>query len=257
MTRESMFSLQGKVAVVTGGARGIGRTVAGHMAMMGADIAIIDRLEAQAQETAAQIAQEHGVTVRAYACDVTCPEEVAQTMDKMAADFNGLDILFNNAGICLHKAALEVTPEEWRAIMDVNVNGVFYVAAAFAKKLIELKKPGSIINTASMSGTIVNYPQEQASYNASKAAVVHLTKSLAVEWVKYGIRVNCISPGYIFTEMTAHVRQDWIEQWKGLTPYGRLGKPEELSGAVIYLASDCSSFTSGCDMIIDGCFTCV
>jgi NAD(P)-dependent dehydrogenase (short-subunit alcohol dehydrogenase family) len=108
-----------------------------------------------------------------------------------------------------------------------------------------------------MSGTIVNLPQPQASYNASKAAVVHLTKSLAVEWAEYGIRVNSISPGYIFTEMTAHVRKDWTDHWESMTPFKRMGKPEELSGAVIYLASDCSGYTSGCDIIIDGCFTCV
>jgi NAD(P)-dependent dehydrogenase (short-subunit alcohol dehydrogenase family) len=108
-----------------------------------------------------------------------------------------------------------------------------------------------------MSGTIVNYPQEQASYNASKAAVAHLTKSLAVEWARYGIRVNCISPGYIVTEMTGMARRDYIEKWLELSPYKRMGKPEELSGAVVYLASDCSSFTSGCDLVIDGCFTVV
>ena len=257
MTKDGIFSLKGKTAVVTGGARGIGRTVAADMAMMGADIAIIDLLDPLARESAEAIAKQHGVRARAYLCDVTDPARVAETIDAAAADFGGLDVLFNNAGICLHKAALDVTPEEWRGIFDVNVNGVFYTAAAFAKKLIALGRPGSIINTASMSGSIVNYPQEQASYNASKAAVVHITKSLAVEWAGHGIRVNCISPGYIFTEMTAHVRKDWTDQWIALTPYKRMGKPEELSGAVIYLASDCAGFTSGCEIIIDGCFTCV
>jgi len=227
------------------------------MAMIGADIAIIDLLTPLANETAEQIAREHGVTARAYNCDVTKPGQVAVTMDAIVNDFGGLDILFNNAGICLHKASLDVSPEEWTGIFDVNVNGVFYTAAAFARKLIELKREGSIIHTASMSGTIVNYPQRQASYNASKAAVVHMTKSLAVEWAGHGIRVNCISPGYICTEMTSHVRQDWIDKWLELTPYKRMGNPGELSGAVIYLASGCSSFTSGCEIIIDGCFTCV
>ena len=257
MNQNQMFSLKGKTAVVTGGARGIGRTVAGHLAMMGADIAIIDILEEEMNRSAEEITKEHSVNVRAYRCDVTKPDEVSRVTGKIAADFDGLDVLFNNAGICQHKAALEVSPEEWQRIFDVNVNGVFYVAAAFAKKCIALKRPGSIINTASMSGTIVNLPQPQASYNASKAAVVHLTKSLAVEWAPFGIRVNSISPGYIFTEMTANVRKDWIDQWIELTPCKRMGKPEELSGAVIYLASDCASFTSGCDLTVDGCFTCV
>jgi NAD(P)-dependent dehydrogenase (short-subunit alcohol dehydrogenase family) len=257
MKANEMFSIKGKTAVVTGGARGIGKVVAEHLAMMGADIAIIDLPESDAVKTAAEIAAAHGVTARAYFCDVTKPEEVDAAVDRIAGDFKGLDVLFNNAGICLHKAALEVTPEEFTHILDVNVNGVFFVARAFAKKLITLGRPGSIINTASMSGTIVNLPQEQASYNASKAAVVHLTKSLAVEWARYGIRVNSISPGYIYTEMTAHVRKDWTDIWEASTPFKRMGKPEELAGAVIYLASDCASYTSGSDIIIDGCFTCV
>lgn len=252
-----MFSLKGKLAAVTGGARGIGKAVALDMAKMGADIAIIDLLGPLAEETAKEIAARHGVEAKAYSCDVTKPDGVEAVIENIASDFGRLDVLFNNAGICLHKPALDVTPEEFTDIINVNVNGVFFVAAAFARKLIEMKRPGSIINTASMSGTIVNYPQQQASYNASKAAVVHLTKSLAVEWAEHGIRVNCISPGYIFTEMTANVRGDWINQWIELTPFKRMGKPEELSGAVIYFAGDCSSFTSGCEMVIDGCFTCV
>ena len=255
MTRDTMFSLDGKKAIVTGGARGIGQAVAGYLAMMGAEIAILDILKDEGAASALEIAKTHGVKAEAYVCDVTKPDQVARTIDQIAEDFGGLDVLFNNAGVVLHKSALEVTPEEWLSVLDVNTNGVFYVAQAFAKKLIAQGRPGSIINTASMSATIVNFPQEQASYNASKAAVVHMTKSLAIEWVNYGIRVNSISPGYIFTDLTAHVRPDWLEQWTAMTPCKRLGKPEELAGAVIYLASDCSTFTNGCDMIIDGLFS--
>ena len=127
----------------------------------------------------------------------------------------------------------------------------------FAKQLILKGKKGSIINTASMSGVIVNVPQLQSSYNASKAAVMHLTKSLAVEWADKGIRVNAISPGYIRTEMTESVREDWKKLWEGMIPFGRMGTPEELAGAVIYLASDMSSYTSGLNMVIDGAFTCI
>ena len=257
MTREKMFSLEGKIAVVTGGARGIGKVVAGHLAMMGADVAIVDVLEREMNETAELIAKEHGVNARAYRCDVTNADEVGAVIEKIAGDFGGLDVLFNNAGICQHKDALEVTPEEWRKMFEVNVHGVFFVARAFAKKLIELKRGGSIINMASMSASIVNYPQTQASYNASKAAVAHMTKSLAVEWADFGIRVNSLSPGYIVTEMTGMAKKEYIEKWLELSPFKRMGRPEELSGAVIYFASGCASFTSGCDMIVDGCFTCV
>ena len=255
MTKDTMFSLSGKKSVVTGGARGIGKVVAEHMAMMGSDIAIVDLLKDEGAKTAKEIEKTYGVKSKAYVCDVTKPSQVNDTINQIAGDFEGLDVLFNNAGIVLHKAALDVTPEEWTRVFDVNTNGVFFVAQAFAKKLVDLKRHGSIINNASMSASIVNWPQEQASYNASKAAVVHMTKSLAVEWIKYGIRVNSLSPGYIFTDLTANVNPDWIKKWTAMSPYNRLGKPEELAGAVIYLASDCSSFTSGCDLIVDGLFT--
>ncbi len=227
------------------------------MAAVGADIAIFDVLPDDAKETAAELARDYGIKAEAFACDVTKPAEVAAAIALAADKMGTLDILFNNAGICQHKSSLEVTQDEWERIIDVNLNGVFYVAQAFAKYLIANDKKGSIINTASMSGTIVNFPQEQASYNASKAAVVHLTKSLAIEWLNYGIRVNCISPGYIFTNMTSTVNPDYIKAWLDQIPSKRMGKPEELAGAVIYLASDSATYTTGCDVIIDGGFTLV
>ena len=255
--KKCMFSLEGKTSIVTGGARGIGKVVALEMANSGSNIAIIDMLGDVAAETAAEIEKTHGVKAKAYSCDVTNPEQVNSVIDKIESDFGTFDVLFNNAGIVLHKPALEVTPDEWLNVINVNLNGVFYVAQAFAKKLVKAKRPGSIINTASMSGTIVNVPQPQASYNASKAAVIHLTKSLAVELTEYNIRVNSISPGYIETDLTSHVRKDWIDEWLKLTPIKRMGKPEELAGMVILLASDCSHFTNGSDIIMDGAFTCV
>lgn len=252
---KKMFSLEGKVVVITGGAQGIGKVIAEHIAAVGADVVIFDRQEQKAQATADSIAKEYNCKTMAVGVDVTKPEEVAAAIEKADAGMGKLDLLFNNAGICLHKAALDVTPDEWLNVINVNLNGIFFVAQAFGKYLIAHDKKGAIVNTASMSGTIVNFPQEQASYNASKAGVIHLTKSLAVEWVDKGIRVNCISPGYMFTEMCSFVRQDWQDSWTDLTPYKRMGKPEELAGAVIYLLSDSASFTSGCDMIIDGCYT--
>ena len=256
-TRETMFSLTGKTAIVTGGSRGIGKVVAGHLAMMGADIAIVNTNAETGAQAAEEIGNIHKVKTKSYVCDVTKPNEVESTINQIASDFGGLDVLFNNAGICLHKAALEVSPEEWMRIFGVNTHGVFFMSRAFAKKLIELERPGSIINNASMSAEIVNLPQEQVSYNASKAAVVHMTRSMAVEWVKHDIRVNCISPGYIATDMSVLVRKDWTAKWEDMTPYGRMGNPEELSGAVIYLASDCSTFTSGANIVIDGLYSAV
>lgn len=253
--KHDLFTLKNKVAIITGGNQGIGKVVAGYLADAGADIVIWDLNDATA--VANDIAAEYGVRAAALQVDVTDPDAVDAAIAKSAEIMGTLDLLFNNAGICLHKPALDLVPDEWLKIINVNLNGVFFVARAFGKYLVDNKKTGNIVNTASMSGTIVNIPQCQASYNSSKAAVAHLTKSLAVEWAPYGIRVNSISPGYIRTEMTATVRQDWQDIWVDSIPFKRMGTPEELAGAVIYLLSDASTYTSGCDMLIDGCFTVV
>ena len=254
---EKLFSLEGKTAIVTGGAQGIGSVVAMRMAEVGANIVIFDMQEEKARKTAKEIAEATGKKTAAYGVDVTDPVQVKAAIEQADADMGGLDLLFNNAGIVLHKSAYDVTPVEWAKVINVNLNGEYYMASEFARYLKGKGKKGAICNTASMSGHIVNWPQEQASYNASKAAVIQMTKSLAVEYCKDGIRVNCISPGYMYTELTCHVNPDWQERWMDLTPYGRHGTPDELCGAVIYLLSDSASFTSGTDIIVDGCFTCV
>ena len=251
--KRDIFSLKNKVCIVTGGYQGIGEIVAGYIADAGADIAIFDMNDAR--EVADRISNEYGVKAKAYVCNVTDPEMVKNCIDQAARDFGTLDLLFNNAGICLHKPALECDPQDWLKVIDVNLNGVFYVAQAFARFLVAHNKTGNIVNTASMSATIVNIPQGQASYNASKAAVKHLTSSLAVEWVDKGIRVNSISPGYIRTAITGNSNPDWQKLWIESIPFKRMGTPEELAGAVIYLLSDASTYTSGADLIIDGCFT--
>ncbi|RXW33611.1 SDR family oxidoreductase [Propioniciclava flava] len=252
---QDRFSLAGKNAVVTGGAQGIGKVVAHALAEQGANVALVDLNDAT--QVAAEIASTHGVRTTALTCNVTDPAQVADAIAGAAAELGPLDLLFNNAGIVLHKPALECTPEDFTRVVDVNLNGIFFVAQAFARHLVEQGRPGNIVNTASMSGTIVNIPQKQASYNASKAGVEHLTKSLAVEWADLGIRVNAISPGYIATEMTGTVREDWRQAWEGMIPFGRMGTPDELAGAVIYLLSDAATYTSGANIIIDGCFTVV
>lgn len=249
------FTLGGKVTIVTGGRQGIGKVVANAIAAQGSDIVVIDREDAA--DVASEIAEKHGVRATSLICDVTDPEQVAAAIDQAAAKMGTLDLLFNNAGICLHKPALDCTPEDFTRVVDVNLNGIFFVAQAFARYLVKEGKAGNIVNTASMSATIVNIPQGQASYNASKAGVAHLTKSLAVEWAPLNIRVNSISPGYIHTEMTGNVREDWRQIWTDMIPFKRMGTPEELAGAVIYLLSDAATYTSGSDLIIDGCFTVV
>lgn len=257
MSFMSRFDIKGKHIMVTGGAQGIGRCVADILAGCGAYVGIVDLNLDLAKSTAECIEKEYDIKVCAYGCDVTKPDMVDDVFASFISDFGTIDAVFNNAGIVIHEAAETVNSEKWLKVIDVNLNGVFYIARAAARQFINEKKKGSIVNTASMSGVIVNIPQCQASYNSSKAGVIQLTKSLAVEWAEKGIRVNCISPGYIRTEMTGAVREDWRQFWEGLIPFKRMGTPDELAGAVIYLMSDASTYTSGLNMIIDGAFTCI
>lgn len=247
------FKLTGKKAFITGGARGIGKSIAVAFAQAGADVAIVDLDLEVAQQTAAELKQ-FGVNTLAVKTDVTKPDEVNAMMTTILNAFGSVDVVFNNAGICINVNAEDMTYEQWRKVIDINLNGIFLVAQAAGKAMIKQQR-GSIINTASMSGHIVNEPQPQSAYNASKAAVIMLTKSLAAEWAQHHIRVNSLSPGYIGTEMTLKATQ-WIPQWEKRTPMGRMGKPDELQGIVLYLASDVSSYTTGSDFIVDGGFTC-
>lgn len=251
---DTLFGLAGKTALVTGGGRGIGQTVAAGLAKAGAEVAIISR--SGAEETVRLIEQEGG---RAYSllADVTQEAEVATALAEALNRSGRLDIVFNNAGVCIHKGTLESSIEEWRRVIDINLTGEYIVARAAGNIMIERGIKGSIINMASMSGSIVNIPQWQASYNASKAGVIHLTRSLAVEWAPYGIRVNSLSPGYIATPMSVDTPQELRDAWMPLMPMRRMGRPEELIGAVIYLASEHAGYTTGSDLIVDGAYVCV
>lgn len=253
--KHDIFSLKNKVTVITGANKGLGKVIAGYLADAGSDIVILCRTDSS--DVVESLKAEYGVRAISYICDVTDPKRVEECINQAAEEMGTLDLLFNNAGICVHKDALDLAPEEWLQVININLNGVFYVAQAFARYLVAHNKTGNIVNTASMSGSIVNIPQAQASYNSSKAGVVHLTKSLAVEWAPYGIRVNSISPGYMVTEMTGRVRQDWQDFWVSSIPMKRMGKPEELAGGVIYLLSDASTYTNGHDLVMDGAFTVV
>lgn len=248
------FNLEGKNAVVTGGAQGIGLNYAMAVAGAGAGVAIADLNIGKARETAERIAREFGVKTMAIEVDVTVPEQVERMCREMAEEMGCIDIAFCNAGISINVPAEEMTYEQWRKVIDINLTGVFLTATAAGRYMIR-QGGGSIINTASMSGHIVNIPQPQVGYNASKAGVIMLTKSLAVEWADKNVRVNSISPGYIMTDLTKG--NELIPRWEELSPYGRMGKPEELQGIALYLASDASSFTTGADFVVDGAYTCV
>lgn len=255
METKNLFSLEGKKGFITGGAQGIGKTIATAFAELGADVALVDMNIEKCKVTADEIARSTGRKVLAYECNVADPESVNQMIAAYEKDFETIDFAVNNAGIFTGDPALEITPEAFKSVIDVNLNGVFFTAQAAAKLMIKHGNGGSIVSTASMSAHIINQPQTIANYCASKAGVVHLTKALAVEWAKYKIRVNCVSPGYIQTELIATLK-DLLPIWSGLMPEGsRLGYPEDLIGAFVYLVSDASQFATGTDLIIDGGYT--
>ena len=251
------FSLKGSIAVVTGGTSGIGRTTAEHMASAGADIAIISRHANRSREIAVGIARDYGVRACGYGCDVAHEDEVEAALDAIAGELGTPDVLFNNAGINVNGGALDLNYADWLRMMDVNVNGIFLMARGVARRLVAEKRAGSIVNTASISASIVNLPQWQTAYNTSKAAVLHMTKDLAVEWASHGIRVNAVSPGYVWTEMNQVVPDDITKVWMAATPFQRFATTDEIASAVIYFASPASSYTTGSELIVDGGFTCL
>ncbi|WMJ86920.1 SDR family oxidoreductase [Anaerocolumna sp. MB42-C2] len=249
--------LDGKVAFVTGGARGIGKAIATAIAEAGSHVAIVDVDIDEAVKTAKEIARSTGVKTIAIKTDVTNQADVDHMIEVIMKEYGKLDVAFCNAGICMNIPADEMTLEQFKKVIDINLTGVFLTSQAAAKVMLKQGK-GSIINTASMSGHIVNVPQPQCSYNASKAGVIQLTKSMAIEFAKRGVRVNSISPGYIGTELTLNSPnlRPLIEKWNDMAPLGRMGRPDELQAIAVYLAGDTSDFTTGSDFIIDGAFTC-
>ena len=246
----------GKSIYVTGGAQGLGKAMATGLAEAGADVAIVDINEEKAKATAAEIAQATGQKVIAVKTDVTDPEEVEAMVNTVVDQLGGLDAAFNNAGMCLNVPAEEMSYEDWLKVVNLNLNSVFLCSTAAGRYMLK-QGHGSIVNTASMSAHIVNRPQPQCSYNATKNGVIQLSKSLAIEWAKRGVRVNTMSPGYMGTDLTLSSPdlKPLIKTWNDWAPLGRLGKPEELQGMAVYLASDTSSFSTGEDYLIDGAFT--
>ncbi|KAL2865296.1 SDR family oxidoreductase [Aspergillus lucknowensis] len=247
------FDLTGKVAAITGGARGIGLEVSRGLAEAGADVAIIYNTSSTADQLAAEIASANNITARAYKANVTNQAEVEAAVQNIKTDFGKLDIIVVNSGITTNIPAEEYTVEEWRKIMDVNLDGAFYSAQA-AAKIFKEQGRGNVIFTASVSATLVNVPQKQAAYNASKAAVVQLARCLSVEWVDF-CRVNCISPGFIATDILDIHPQEWREKWYSMIPAQRMAQSYELKGAYVFCASDASSYMTGADIVIDGGYT--
>ena len=254
-----MAQLTGSTAIITGGGRGIGLAIAQALAEQGASIGIVDVLE-ESSAAAAHLAEDYSVTAAGVVADVRDAQALDQAFSDLFDVLGTADILVTSAGITIWGDSIDVTPEDWQRVLDVNLNGTFYAAQSFANRLLAEQRTGSAILVSSMSAQIVNVPQFQASYHASKAAVSMLAKSLAVEWAKSGIRVNALEPGYTLSAMTREfmdANPDLAAQWTAMIPAGRMGEPEDLVGAVVYLASKNSSYMTGQSIVIDGGYTAI
>ncbi|KAK4686718.1 hypothetical protein P7C73_g3407, partial [Tremellales sp. Uapishka_1] len=263
----SSFSMDGKVCVVTGAARGLGNMMARTFVESGADaIVIIDLNKADAEAAAKDLVdwfETHGqaapgeIKAQGYGCDVSSEESVKETFDKIESTYGRIDALVTAAGIVENFVAHDYPTAKIRKLLDINIMGTWFCALEAAKRM---ENGGTITMIGSMSGSIVNVPQPQTPYNFSKAAVRHMARSLAVEWAKKNIRVNCISPGYTLTNLTKVILDAnpvLRDTWVNMVPMGRLADPSDLKGAVIYLSSDSSKYTTGSEIVIDGGYTCL
>ncbi len=247
------FDLHGRTAVITGATRGLGRAFAVALAQAGADVVVVGRDAEAAAETERELAEVGGQSLVVLG-DVTVRADVERILAAATERFGQVDILVNNAGTCIHRPALEVTDEQWRSVMDVNVDALWLGCQVFGRHMTE-RGSGSIVNIGSISAQIVNRPQFQPGYNASKAAVHQLTKSLAAEWAPMGVRVNALAPGYIKTDMAPVDEPQFRRMWIEDAPQQRYATPDELGPAMVFLASDASSFVTGSVLVIDGGYT--
>jgi sorbose reductase len=247
--------LEGKVAVVTGGARGLGLSMARALARHGVRVGLVDLLDEVAESAASLPAESVGTTA-----DVTSADDVAAAFARVSDALGSPRLLVNAAGITVWEDSLDVTPESWRRVIDINLTGTFLCCQALGRACRDDGHAGAIVNVSSMSGRVVNVPQHQTSYNASKAAVDQLTKSLAVEWAELGVRVNAVAPGYFLSDMTRQFTEanpELAERWREMIPAGRMGEPRDLDGLVVYLCSDASEYIVGQSIVIDGAYTAI
>jgi NAD(P)-dependent dehydrogenase (short-subunit alcohol dehydrogenase family) len=252
----SLFRLDGKTALVTGGNQGLGKAFTLALARAGARVAFAGRRE-EANLAAVAEARKAGLDLVAITADITDDDQITAMTDQALSALDGrIDILVNNAGVCYHADAFDVTDEQWSGVFDLNVRALWKTSLAVGAGMRD-RRAGSIVNIGSMSGIIVNRPQWQPAYNASKAAVHHLTKSLAVEWAPYGIRVNAVAPGYVKTDMAPVDRPEFQRYWVEDCPQQRFALPEEIAPSVVFLAGDAASFITGSILVADGGYTAV
>jgi len=248
-----LFSLKGKVVVVTGasGPRGMGIEAARGCAEMGANLAITYSSRPEGGEkNAKELSEKYGVKVKAYKLDIGSWESVSSTVAEIIKEFGQIDGFIANAGRTADSGILDGTVESWSEVINTDLTGTFHCAKAVGAHFKE-RGTGSFVITASMSGHIANFPQEQTSYNVAKSGCIHLARSLANEWRDFA-RVNSISPGYIDTGLSDFVAKDIQDLWMSMIPMGRNGDAKELKGAYVYLISDASTYTTGADILIDG-----
>jgi NAD(P)-dependent dehydrogenase (short-subunit alcohol dehydrogenase family) len=249
------FSLNGDVALVTGAASGIGRAIAQAIAASGAAVGLVDLTEQTSEETANEISGSGGRAV-SIAADVTDLAQLRAAVERTEAAFGPLTLAVNSAGIANAAPAETMSLEQWQRVYDVDVTGVFLSCQAEGEAMLRNGR-GSIVNISSMSGTIANRGLQQVHYNSAKAAVSHLTRSLAVEWVDRGVRVNSVSPGYTATPMNTRPEMvDLVAQFSKEIPMGRYAEPEEIAGPVVFLLSPAASYCTGVDLLVDGGFCC-
>ena len=249
----SSFDLTGRVAVVTGANQGLGLAFARGLGEAGARVAVLGRTAGRNTEVAAELRAE-GITAAPFTADVTDRAGLDRAAEQIEAELGPIDIAVNNAGTCIHRPALQVTDAEFAEVLNVNVTGVWNGCRAFGERMIA-RGHGVIVNVGSISAQIVNRPQWQPAYNASKAAVHQLTKSLAAEWAPLGVRVNAIAPGYVRTEMAPVDRGEFKRYWIDDAPQQRAAEPAEIAPSVVYLASDAAAFMTGSVLVIDGGYT--
>ena len=251
---KSQYSMEGRKALVTGAAGGIGRSVSAALADMGADVALIDVRKEEVEENAEYIAAKYGVKTVGLSCDVSDEAQVREMMMQVIGAFGFIDAVHSNAGILMPGDNGDMELEKWKRIVDVNLTGMFLINQKAAQHMRDSGRAGAIVNTASMSGHIVNRSLERHAigYPTTKGAVLHLTKAMAMDFCKYNIRINSVSPGYMYSGIHDNIPQKRLDFVAEMVPMGRFGSMDEIGGIVTFLLSNSASYITGADILVDG-----